>query len=162
MKVKMIILFIFNQRMNTEQIIEDALNGNIIVYEYTISTKKLANNSPKIIQVEGKVDYSKMTDEEIDEYDNKLYLSIPHDTINIETVNKDDIIDKIKACHTILFCLVNDKYTIDLDKSFIVDISKLKSNYTLINLQITENLDLMNTDKFKILTWTDFHKCGYL
>ena len=148
--------------MNTENIIKDALNGNITVYEYIILTKGLLNNSPKIIQVEGKVDYSKMTDEEIDEYDNKLYLSIPHDTINIETVDKDDIIDKIKACHTILFCLVDDIYTIDLDKSFIVDIAKSRSKYMLINLQTTENLDLMNSNKFKILTWTDFHKYGYL
>jgi len=62
-----------------KNIIENCLNGNITVYEYFVyasQSLKLSNNtflfSDKPVQIEGNIDYSKMTDGEIDDYDNKL------------------------------------------------------------------------------------------
>ena len=148
------------------QNIENCLNGNITVYEYTIQTSglKLIDGNKTIelftndkIYVEGNVDYSKMTDEEIDEYDNKLYLSTPHDTIIINTVNKNEIIQKIKDCHTILFILVNDECIIDKFKLY-----KKSMQDMIIKINTTSNLNLFNKNEFVILTWTDFKKYNYI
>jgi len=143
-------------------IIQNCLNGNITVYEYTIQTSGFGNKTIELftndkIYVEGNIDYSKMTDEEIDEYDNKLYLSTPHDLIIINTVNKNEIIQKIKDCHTILFILVNNECIIDKFKLY-----KKSMQDTIIKINTTSNLNLFNKNEFIILTWTDFKKYNYI
>ena len=152
-----------------DSIIKDCLNNKITVYEYSISQLngfKIGNNSILLssgtVMVEGDVDYSKMTDEEIDEYDNKLYLSIPHDAINIKSVKVEDIIQKIKDCHTILFILTNETYiNHDLNNKDLI--LKRKDNIdTNLKIKTEKNLDLFDTSEFIILTWTDFHKYGYI
>ena len=147
-----------------KNIIENCLNGNITVYEYFIYALqglKLDNNttlfSDKPLQIESNVDYSKMTDREIDDYDNKLYLSIPHNRIKIKTVKISEIIDKIKDCHTILFILINDIYENNGFKLFKKSINDIE-----VIINTTSNLNLFDTSNFIILTWTDFKECGYI
>ena len=147
-----------------KNIIKNCLNGDITVYEYFIYASqglRLNDNtllfSNDIVQVEGNVDYSKMTDREIDDYDNKLYLSIPHDMIKIKNVKVDEIINKIKDCHTILFILTNNKYENNDFKLF-----KKSLNDIEININTTLSLNLFDTSNFIILTWTDFKECGYI
>ena len=119
----------------------------------------LFTNGP--IQVEGNVDYSKMTDEEIDEYDNKLYLSLPHNQIIIKSVNPNEIIQKINECHTILFITANEFYKFEVDDS-IYTLYRKSSNNINIQIETNDKLDLFDKSKFIILTWTDFKKYGYL
>ena len=151
-----------------ENIIKQCLNNEITVYEYSISMNagiKLSSNSILFtngpVKVEGDVDYSKMTDEEIDEYDNKLYLSTPHNKINIKSINSDDIIQKINECHTILFIIVKPKYKFEIDNKVYTLLKKSENNVNL-SIETNNNLDLFNKSKFIILTWTDFKKHGYL
>ena len=145
--------------MNNKDLINEALFGELTVYEYIIHK---TSDIQGILRIESVVNYKKMTDEQIDDYDNKLYLSYPHTGISISSVNKDEIIDKISECNTILFCLVKDIYTIDLDKNFIVDLGKYTKNKISIYLDTDKNLNLFDENNFKILTWTDFYKCGYV
>jgi len=154
------------------KLIQNCLEGKITVYEYMIksSNLKLSNNvtllssNDTYVVIESNIDYSHMTDEEIDEYDNKLYLSVPHDTILIKSVNTDEIIEKINNCNTILFVLVNDYYDCNIlikkendnyDKNILLKKSLIDVN---LKLYTTENLDLFDIDNFIILTWTNFHK----
>lgn len=151
-----------------ENIIKQCLNNEITAYEYSISMNagiKLSSNSVLFtnspVKVEGDVDYSKMTDEEIDEYDNKLYLSTPHNQINIKSVSNKDIIQKINECRTILFIIVKPKYKFEINDEVYTLLKKSENDINL-SIETNNNLDLFDKSKFIILTWTDFKKHGYL
>lgn len=152
-----------------KNIINQCLHNEITVYEYSINIKntgiKLSSNtmlfSNNIISVEGNVDYSKMTDEEIDEYDNKLYLSTLHNNINIKSINNNEIIRKIEECHTILFIINKPIYKFEINNE-VYTLLKKSENDVNLSIETNNNLDLFDKSKFIILTWTDFKKNGYI